>query len=78
MVYSSYTLVYGQSGFQFNCIHPESHTLCNYHPDFFVVRGNGETHLIEIKTQWQENDPVVLAKRKRQSEWQQEIKFFTR
>ena len=56
-------LVHGQSGFQVNYIHPESHTVCNYYPDFLVVRANGETHLIEIKAQWQENDPVVLAKK---------------
>lgn len=62
-IYFTGMLVHGQSGFQVNYIHPESHTVCNYYPDFLVVRGNGETHLIEIKAQWQENDPVVLAKR---------------
>ena len=62
-IYFTGMLVHGQSGFQVNYIHPESHTVCNYYPDFLVVRGNGETHLIEIKAQWQENDPVVLAKK---------------
>lgn len=45
-------LVHGQSGFQVYYIHLESHTVCNYHPDFLVYRTDGKAHLIEMKSNW--------------------------
>lgn len=62
-IYFTGMLVHGQSGFRVNYIHPESHTVCNYYPDFLVVRKSGETFLIEVKSAWQSDDPVVLAKK---------------
>lgn len=62
-IYFTGMLVHGQSGFRVNYIHPESHTVCNYYPDFLVMRESGEIYLIEVKSAWKEDDPVVLAKR---------------
>lgn len=62
-IYFTGMLVHGQSGFQVYYIHPESHTVCNYHPDFLVYRDDGKAHLIEIKSNWKKDDPVVLAKK---------------
>ena len=61
-VYFTGMLVHGQSAFQVHYIHPESHTVCNYHPDFLVFRSGGKVHLIEVKSNWKKDDPVVLAK----------------
>lgn len=61
-IYFTGMLVHGQSGFRVNYIHPESHTVCNYYPDFLIIRACGTTHLIEVKAAWMSNDPVVLAK----------------
>ena len=63
VIYFTGMLVHGQSGFQVYYIHPESHTVCNYHPDFLVYRNDGKAHLIEIKSNWKKDDPVVLAKK---------------
>lgn len=62
-IYFTGMLVHGQSGFRVNYIHPESHTVCNYYPDFLVIREDGSTHLVEVKSGWKANDPVVIAKR---------------
>lgn len=62
-IYFTGMLVQGQSGFRVNYIHPESHTVCNYYPDFLVLREDGSTHLVEVKSAWKSNDPVVVAKR---------------
>ena len=62
-IYFTGMLVHGQSGFRVNYIHPDSHTVCNYYPDFLVIRENGEIYLIEVKSAWKEDDPVVIAKR---------------
>lgn len=62
-IYFTGMLVHGQSGFRVNYIHPESHTVCNYYPDFLVIRESGEIYLIEVKSAWKEEDPVVIAKR---------------
>lgn len=62
-IYFTGMLVHGQSGFQVYYIHPESHTVCNYHPDFLVYRSDGKHYLIEVKSAWQKDDPVVLAKK---------------
>lgn len=62
-IYFTGMLVHGQSGFRVNYIHPESHTVCNYYPDFLVIRESGEIFLIEVKSAWKEDDPVVVAKR---------------
>lgn len=62
-VYFTGMLVQGQSGFRVNYLHPESHTVCNYYPDFLIQRVDGTTHLVEVKSAWQSNDPVVLAKK---------------
>jgi len=62
-IYFTGMLVHGQSGFQVYYIHPESHTVCNYHPDFLVYRNDGKAHLIEVKSNWKKDDPVVLAKK---------------
>ncbi|RAN39066.1 DEAD/DEAH box helicase family protein [Hyphomonas sp. GM-8P] len=62
-IYFTGMLVHGQSGFRVNYIHPESHTVCNYYPDFMVIRESGEIYLIEVKSAWKEDDPVVVAKR---------------
>lgn len=61
-IYFTGMLVHGQSGFRVNYIHPDSHTVCNYYPDFLILRASGTTHLIEVKSAWMSNDPVVLAK----------------
>ncbi|MEY4473084.1 MAG: hypothetical protein RL671_1388, partial [Pseudomonadota bacterium] len=62
-IYFTGMLVHGQSGFRVNYIHPESHTVCNYYPDFLILREDGSTHLVEVKSGWKANDPVVVAKR---------------
>ncbi|MBY9068238.1 Tn7 transposase TnsA N-terminal domain-containing protein [Hyphomonas sp. WL0036] len=62
-IYFTGMLVHGQSGFRVNYIHPESHTVCNYYPDFLIIRESGEIFLIEVKSAWKEDDPVVIAKR---------------
>lgn len=62
-IYFTGMLVHGQSGFRVNYIHPDSHTVCNYYPDFLVMRASGEIYLIEVKSAWKEDDPVVIAKR---------------
>lgn len=62
-IYFTGMLVHGQSGFRVNYIHPESHTVCNYYPDFLILRESGEIYLIEVKSAWKEDDPVVVAKR---------------
>jgi type III restriction enzyme len=62
-IYFTGMLVHGQSGFRVNYIHPESRTVCNYYPDFLVLREDGSTHLVEVKSGWKSNDPVVIAKR---------------
>lgn len=62
-IYFTGMLVHGQSGFRVSYIHPESHTVCNYYPDFLVLREDGSIHLVEVKSGWKANDPVVVAKR---------------
>jgi len=62
-IYFTGMLVHGQSGFRVNYIHPESRTVCNYYPDFLILRQSGEIYLVEVKSAWKENDPVVIAKR---------------
>jgi len=62
-IYFTGMLVHGQSGFRVNYIHPESHTVCNYYPDFLIMRNDGTIHLVEVKSAWQSTDPVVLAKK---------------
>ncbi len=62
-IYFTGMLVHGQSGFRVNYVHPESHTVCNYYPDFLIMRESGEIYLIEVKSAWKEDDPVVIAKR---------------
>ena len=62
-IYFTGMLVHGQSGFRVNYIHPESHTVCNYYPDFLLLREDGSTHLVEVKSGWKSDDPVVVAKR---------------
>ena len=62
-IYFTGMLVQGQSGFRVKYIHPDSHTVCNYYPDFLIIRENGEIYLIEVKSAWKEDDPVVIAKR---------------
>lgn len=62
-IYFTGMLVHGQSALQIHYIHPESHTVCNYHPDFLVFRSGGKAHLIEVKSKWKQDDPVVLAKK---------------
>ncbi|UVI38240.1 TnsA endonuclease N-terminal domain-containing protein [Qipengyuania spongiae] len=61
-IYFTGMLVHGQSGFRVNYIHPESHTVCNYYPDFLILREDGTTHLVEVKSAWKAEDPVVVAK----------------
>lgn len=61
-IYFTGMLVHGQSGFRVNYIHPESHTVCNYYPDFLILREDGTTHLVEVKSAWKSGDPVVVAK----------------
>lgn len=61
-IYFTGMLVQGQSGFRVNYIHPESHTVCNYYPDFLILRTDGSVHLVEVKSSWKANDPVVVAK----------------
>ena len=56
-------LVHSQSGFQVYNTHPESNTVCNYHPGFLVYRNDRKAHLIEVKSNWKRDDPVVLAKK---------------
>ncbi|KUR72643.1 type III restriction endonuclease [Novosphingobium fuchskuhlense] len=62
-IYFTGMLVHGQSGFRVNYIHPESHTVCNYYPDFLILREDGSTHLVEVKSAWKSDDPVVVAKK---------------
>lgn len=62
-IYFTGMLVHGQSGFRVNYIHPESHTVCNYYPDFLITREDGSVHLVEVKSTWKSHDPVVLAKK---------------
>ena len=62
-IYFTGMLVHGQSGFRVNYIHPESHTVCNYYPDFLILREDGSTHLVEVKSAWKSDDPVVIAKK---------------
>jgi type III restriction enzyme len=62
-IYFTGMLVHGQSGFRVNYVHPESHTVCNYYPDFLITREDGSVHLVEVKSAWKSNDPVVLAKK---------------
>jgi hypothetical protein len=62
-IYFTGMLVHGQSGFRVNYIHPDSHTVCNYYPDFLILRGDGSTHFVEVKSAWKSDDPVVVAKK---------------
>jgi type III restriction enzyme len=62
-IYFTGMLVHGQSGFRVNYIHPDSHTVCNYYPDFLILRGDGSTHFVEVKSAWKSDDPVVIAKK---------------
>lgn len=62
-IYFTGMLVHGQSGFRVNYIHPESHTVCNCYPDFLILREDGSTHMVEVKSAWKSDDPVVLAKK---------------
>jgi type III restriction enzyme len=61
-LYFTGMLVHGQSGFSVSYIHPDSRTVCNYYPDFLIMRADGSTHLVEVKGAWEAGDPVVLAK----------------
>ena len=56
-------LVHSQSGFQMYYTHPESNPVCNYHPGFLVYQNDRKAHLIEVKSNWKRDDPVVLAKK---------------
>ena len=75
-IYFTGMLVHGQSGFRVNYIHPDSHTVCNYYPDFLVKRKNGDVYLIEVKSAWKEDDPVVNAKREAAEQLAAENKFY--
>ncbi len=48
--------------FFFQYIDPESHALRNYYPDFLVKREDGSYLIIEVKADFQMDDPIVLAK----------------
>lgn len=48
--------------FFFQYIDPESHALRNYYPDFLVMREDGSYLIVEVKADFQMDDPVVLAK----------------
>ena len=37
--------------------------MCNYHPGFLVYRNDRKAHLIEVKSNWKRDDPVVLTKK---------------
>ena len=60
-LYFTGMLVHGQSGFSVSYIHPDSHTVCNYYPDFLIIRADGSTHLVEVKGAWEAGDPIVLC-----------------
>ncbi|USI79102.1 DEAD/DEAH box helicase family protein [Sphingopyxis sp. USTB-05] len=74
-IYFTGMLVHGQSGFRVNYIHPESRTVCNYYPDFLILREDGSTHLVEVKSAWKENDPIVLAKKEASERLAEDSKF---
>ena len=37
--------------------------MCNYYPDFLILREDGSTHLVEVKSAWKSDDTVVVAKK---------------
>lgn len=51
-----------KTDFFFQYIDPESHALRNYYPDFLVKREDGSYLIIEVKADFQMDDPIVLAK----------------
>lgn len=55
-------LTHGQTDFYIQYIDPESNTVRNYYPDFFVEKTNGDYLIVEVKGDNKIEDPIVLAK----------------
>ena len=56
-------LTHGQSDFYIQYIDPESHTVRSYYPDFLFQKEDGTYVIVEVKADFQVDDPVVLAKK---------------
>ncbi len=56
-------LTHGQSDFYVQYIDPESHAIRSYYPDFLVQKDDGTYVMVEVKADYQIDEPVVQAKR---------------
>lgn len=62
-VYFTGMLTHGQSEFYVQYIDPDSHTIRSYYPDFLVQKDDGDYLIVEVKADYQVDDPLVLAKK---------------
>lgn len=56
-------LTHGQSDFFVQYIDPESHAIRSYYPDFLVQKDDETYVMVEVKADYQVDEPVVRAKR---------------
>lgn len=61
-LYFTGMLTHGQTEFFVQYIDPESRTIRSYYPDFLIQKGDGSYVILEVKADFQINDPVVRAK----------------
>ena len=62
-LYFTGMLTHGQSEFFVQYIDPTSHTVRSYYPDFLFEKENGSYVIVEVKADYQIDDPIVQAKR---------------
>ena len=56
-------LTHGQSDFYVQYIDPETHAIRSYYPDFLVQKADGSYVMVEVKADYQIDEPIVQAKR---------------
>ncbi|MCA9909956.1 MAG: type III restriction endonuclease, partial [Anaerolineae bacterium] len=61
-VYFTGMLTHGQSDFFVQYIDPESHAIRSYYPDFLVQKDDESYIMVEVKAEFQSDEPVVRAK----------------
>lgn len=62
-LYFTGMLTHGQSDFHIQYIDPETHAVRSYYPDFLFQKEDDTYVIVEVKADYQIEDPVVMAKR---------------
>ncbi|MBF6650216.1 TnsA endonuclease N-terminal domain-containing protein [Methylobacter sp. BlB1] len=62
-LYFTGMLTHGQSDFHIQYIDPETHAVRSYYPDFLFQKEDDTYVIVEVKADYQIEDPIVMAKR---------------